>query len=138
MGYYNSTIKLRKDGLYTATIRYSYLYFFTSEESETFKTLSEANEWILEKRCPNHTEIEEEDDVEQEEQEEQNCETSPIEGNAFENDSDNESESEDTEQKRNKRLNIEYNRSNVLQDIKKKNRRGKKLRFSAERPASIF
>ena len=40
--YYNSVVVLRPDNLYKATIRYSYMYFFSSEESETFKTLKEA------------------------------------------------------------------------------------------------
>lgn len=112
MTYYNSVVVLRPDKLYKATIRYSYLYLFGSEESETFKTLGEANAWILSKRCPNHVEILNEDDQQEEEDE-----SPEIEGNAFENDSDSE---EDTEQKRNERLNIEYNREKVLDDIKKK------------------
>lgn len=117
MGYFNSLIKLRQDGLYQATIRYSYFYIFTSEEHQTFKTLGEAKDWVLSKRCPEHTEeISEESIVHEEE------ETSPIEGNAFENDSDDEplsdsdTDCESTEQERNVRL----NRFMLNEELKKK------------------
>jgi len=135
MGYYNSTVVLQKDGLHRATIRYQYLYFFVTEIHESFKTLSEARDWILSKRCPDHKEIttEEQDVVEDEKSEE-------IKENVFEKDSDSDSSEseEDTEQKRNVRLNRAYSHSKVLDDIKKKGRLKKKLRWSDERPASFF
>ena len=110
--YYNSVVVLRPDGLYRATIRYTYMYLFTSEQSETFRTLEEANDWILKKRCPNHSEVlKEEDEITE------NDETTEIKENVFENDSDSE---EDTEQKRNERLNVQYNKEKVMNDLKKK------------------
>lgn len=51
MGYVSSAIIIQPTGLYKAIIRYSYLYFFTSEEHESFKTIGEAEQWLLEKRC---------------------------------------------------------------------------------------
>jgi len=51
MGYSRSSIVQREDGLWKATIFYSYLYFWESMESETFKNLSDAQKWLLEKRC---------------------------------------------------------------------------------------
>ena len=38
---------------YSVTLVYSYLYFYTYKEAETFDTLEEAQKWILEKRCYN-------------------------------------------------------------------------------------
>ena len=38
---------------YSVTLVYSYLYFYTYKEAETFDTLEEAQQWILEKRCYN-------------------------------------------------------------------------------------
>lgn len=111
MAYYNSVVVLRPDGLYRATIRYSYMYFFTSEESETFKTLKEANDWLLKKRCPNHVQI-----VNAEDQDDDNEELSNVEGNAFENDS----ESSETSEEEKKVIDIEDTRKKVLEEIKKK------------------
>ena len=115
MPYFNSVIKLRKDSLYQATIRYSYMYFFSSEEHETFKTLGEAKDWVLSRRCPQHSEEVSEESIEVEEEE-----TAQIEGNAFEEDSDDEllsdSDCESTEQQRNVRL----NRFMLNEEIKKK------------------
>ena len=127
MGYFNSTIKLRPDGLYKATIRYNYLYFFLSEKYESFKTLGEAKEWILKERCPEHKEIVTEEQEEQYEEKEVQ-----LEGNAFENDSEDEplsdTDCETTEQQRNVRL----NKFMLNEELKKKkptiinNRRCKK------------
>ena len=129
MAFLNSLIKLRPDGLYKVTIRYSYFYFYLTEISETFKTLGEARDWLLKQRCDDHEELVEEDS---EEQLQENCETAEITGNAFEEDSDDDkplvSDSEDeisdceTEQQRNIRLNKQV----VLEDLKKKNRKHKK------------
>ena len=112
MTYYNSVVVLRPDGLYRATIRYSYMYFFSSEESESFKTLKEANDWILKKRCPNHVQI-----INAEDQDDDNEELSNVEGNAFENDSES---SETSEEEEKKVIDIEDTRKKVLEDIKKK------------------
>ena len=124
MGFYNSTVKLRPDGLYRATIRYAYFYFYTSEVSESFKTLGEARDWILNQRCPDYEELIEE---ESEEIKEDNCETTEITGNAFEDDSDDDlplvdsdsdsdTDCESTEQDRNIRLNKQV----TLEELKKK------------------
>ena len=123
MGFSSSVIKLRKDGLYRVTIRYSSFYFYTSEVSDSFKTLGEARDWLLKERCNGHEELvsDHKEEVEEVEEEQEQV----IEGNAFENDSDSE---EDTEQKRNIRL----NKMVVLEELKKKphvmsrRRRGKK------------
>lgn len=65
MGFLNSSIILQSSGLYKCTIRYNYLYFFNSEEHESFPTLGEAKEWLLYQRCKKNLEIEEkkEEDV---------------------------------------------------------------------------
>ena len=84
----NSLIKLRPDGLFKVTIRYSYFYFYLTEISESFKTLGEARDWLLKQRCDDHEEFVEEDSEEQVIQEK--CETETIEGNAFADDSDDE------------------------------------------------
>ena len=119
--YLNSAIVLQQSGLYRAIIRYSNFYFFISEEHESFRTLEEAQLWLLNKRCHNHADLITEESMEQKEEEEENV----IEGNVFVNDSDDEvlfsdseSECESTEQQRNIRLN------KVLSEIKKKGRRG--------------
>ena len=85
MVYFNSVINLRPDQLYKAKIRYSYFYFYITEVSETFKTLGEAKQWILEQRCPDHKELVEE---ESEEVIQEECEISDITGNAFDEESD--------------------------------------------------
>lgn len=119
MVYVNSCIILQKNGLYRAEIRYSYLYFFTYIDHESFKTLGEAKDWILNRRCPEHKE------EHFEEQDEEH-----FEENVFEKDSDDseyesdfDSDCEETEQQRNVRLNIQYNRSKTLDEIKTFNRK---------------
>jgi hypothetical protein len=51
MGYSRSSIVQREDGLWKATIFYTYLYFWENMESDTFKNLNDAQKWLLEKRC---------------------------------------------------------------------------------------
>lgn len=53
MGYHSSSIVLQKDGLFKTTITYKG-WIWNWSETETFKTLNEANEWLLSKRCFNH------------------------------------------------------------------------------------
>lgn len=54
MGYHSSSIKIKPDGLYTATITYKG-WFYNWDECETFKTISECEDWLLTKRCYRHT-----------------------------------------------------------------------------------
>ena len=119
MTYINSCVILQPSGLYKATIRYSTLYFFTSEEHDSFRTLGEAQLWILKQRCPSHSELVEEEHQHQPEEEK----VTEIECDAFENDSEDEivisdSDTNSVQQRRKNRLNRLFN------DIKKKNRRG--------------
>ena len=89
MGYINSVIELQKDGLYRATIRYSWMYMFTQEEHNTFRTISDCRLWLLEQRCENLIVLDKEED---QEVVQENCETeNVIEGNCF-SDSDSDSE----------------------------------------------
>lgn len=113
MAFLNSAILLQPDGLYKAVIRYSYLYFYVTEDHEKFRTIQEAKDWILSKRCPVHQVITQE---EEEPQEQENCETEAIQGDAFENDSDEEKKEE-------KKVVLN------LDDIKQRNRNGKRYRF---------
>lgn len=53
MAYLSSSIELTPTGLYKARIFTSKWFFFIDEEHETFKTLQEARDWLLHKRCPN-------------------------------------------------------------------------------------
>lgn len=47
---------------YTVTLIYRYLYFLEYKEKETFDTLEEAQQWILQKRCYNKITINNKDD----------------------------------------------------------------------------
>ena len=97
------------------------MYFFTDEVSESFKTLGEAKQWILEQRCPDHVELVEE---ESEEVNQEHCETAEITGNAFEDDTDDDkpliSDSSDSEEDTEQKRNIRLNKMVVLDELKKK------------------
>jgi len=121
MGYLSSVIILQKDGLYRAEIRYLYMFFFTYIDHESFRTLGEAKDWILSRRCPDFEEQEYEEDEEEDEEQDEEDEEQDSEGSVYESDYD--SDCEETEQDRNVRLNIQYNRSKTLDDIKTMNRR---------------
>ena len=52
--YLKSSIILQKEsGLYKASIVSSWFYFGQQEDHESFRTLGEARDWLIEKRCEN-------------------------------------------------------------------------------------
>jgi hypothetical protein len=52
MGYESSTIEELKNGLFKASIVYTGIIYGTWCEHESFKTINECKEYLLEKRCP--------------------------------------------------------------------------------------
>jgi hypothetical protein len=52
MRYSHSTIEELKNGLFKATIYTEGIIYGTYTKHESFKTINECKEWLLEERCP--------------------------------------------------------------------------------------
>jgi hypothetical protein len=52
MKYYSSYIEELENGLFRCTITYTTIIYTTWSNHESFKTINECKEWLLEQRCP--------------------------------------------------------------------------------------